>query len=78
MTQLGPAAPSGLACLNSNRLVRFPHDRPEARTLVAALFNLQKLTAHRLVDDGASYRTIDQDLVVADRVDLEQSQSNDR
>jgi putative membrane-bound dehydrogenase-like protein len=70
MTQLGPAAPSGLICLESDRLIQFPQETGGSRTLIAALFNLQKLTAHRLVPDGASYRTVDQDLVVADRVDF--------
>ncbi len=68
-TQLGPAAPSGLICLDSDRLIRFPQ-YAESRILLAALFNMQKLTAHQLVPRGASYQTIDHDLVVADRVDF--------
>ncbi len=82
MTQLGPAAPSGLACLQSDvwnsELPGQPaasdgkHSGsvPEPRTLVAALFNLHKLTAHRLVAEGASYRTVDWDLVRTERVDF--------
>lgn len=68
MTQLGPAAPSGLICLESDKLVQpaLPHQR----TLVAALFNLQKVTAHQLQPIGASYTTANQDLVVADRIDF--------
>lgn len=69
MTQLGPAAPSGLACLQSDRLTPFTKHN-QARVLVAALFNLQKVTAHQLVSEGASYRSIDRDLVVADRIDF--------
>ncbi len=69
MTQLGPAAPSGLICFESDRLMRFPAHN-ESRILLAALFNMHKLTAHQLVPRGASYRTIDHDLVVADRVDF--------
>lgn len=69
MTQLGPAAPSGLACLQSDRLTQFA-EHNEARALVAALFNLQKVTAHQLVPEGAGFRTIDHDLVVADRIDF--------
>ncbi|WP_236622390.1 DUF7133 domain-containing protein [Novipirellula maiorica] len=69
MTQLGPAAPSGLACLHSNGLVP-TGQHPDARVLVAALFNLQKVTAHQLVPQGSTYRSIDHDLVVADRVDF--------
>ncbi len=68
-TQLGPAAPSGLICLDSDRLIRFSR-YAKSRILSAALFNLQKLTAHQLVPRGASYQTVDHDLVVADRVDF--------
>ncbi len=68
MTQLGPAAPSGLTCLNSSGLIE-PKESGE-RTLVAALFNLQKVTAHTLKPNGASFTTIDRDLVVADRIDF--------
>ena len=68
MTQLGPAAPSGLICLESNQLV--PPSEPEQRTLVAALFNLQKVTAHHLQPVGASFTTTNQDLLVADRIDF--------
>ncbi len=68
MVQLGPAAPSGLICLESNSLVR--PTAPNQRTLVAALFNLQKVTAHQLQPNGASYTTANQDLVVADRIDF--------
>ncbi len=68
MTQLGPAAPSGLICLESQSLV--PPAAPYQRTLVAALFNLQKVTAHQLQPSGASFTTSNQDLVVADRIDF--------
>jgi putative membrane-bound dehydrogenase-like protein len=68
MTQLGPAAPSGLICLESENLV--PPTTPNQRTLVAALFNLQKISAHQLQPVGASYQTANQDLVVADRIDF--------
>ena len=68
MTQLGPAAPSGLICLESETLVQ-PR-APLQRTLVAALFNLQKVTAHQLQPSGASFTTLNQDLVVADRIDF--------
>lgn len=68
MTQLGPAAPSGLICLESVSLV--PPAAPHQRTLVAALFNLQKVTAHQLQPSGASFTTANQDLVVADRIDF--------
>ncbi len=38
--------------------------------MVSAQFNLQKVAAHRLIADGATYRTEDLDLLVADRVDF--------
>lgn len=68
MVELGAAAPSGLACLASTRL--FPPEQAGQRTLVAALFNLQKVTAHRLQPAGASFTTDNRDLVVADRIDF--------
>jgi putative membrane-bound dehydrogenase-like protein len=68
MTHLGAAAPSGLACLEINTL--WPADDPGQRTLVAALFNLQKVTAHRIAPEGATFVTENVDLVVADRVDF--------
>jgi putative membrane-bound dehydrogenase-like protein len=68
MTQLGAAAPSGLICLRSNQLVQ--SQLPNQSTLVAALFNLQKVTAHLLQPVGASFTTLDQDLVVGDRIDF--------
>ena len=68
MVQLGPAAPSGLICLESSKLVT--PSLPNQRTLVAALFNLQKVTAHQLQPSGASFTTVNLDLVVADRIDF--------
>lgn len=65
MTHLGPAAPAGLtlrqATLSDNDLLG---------QLVVAQFNLQRVTGHQLVADGASLRTIDSDLMVADRPDF--------
>lgn len=68
MTHLGPAAPSGLLCLENNGLIE--PVTMGSRVLVAALFNLQKVSAHRLVPSGASFNTEDYDLLVADRVDF--------
>ncbi len=68
MVDLGAAAPSGLICLDSREL--FPTAQHGERFLVAALFNLQKVTAHRLASQGASFVSHNQDLVVADRVDF--------
>lgn len=70
MTQLGPAAPSGLICLESSQLLTPTPENPDARTLVAALFNLQKVTAHRLKPDAGTYQTEDIDLLTANRIDF--------
>lgn len=67
MVELGAAAPSGLMCMKSNRLSGALNGE---RTLVAALFNLQKVGAYQLKPKGASYTTINRDLVVGDRVDF--------
>ncbi len=68
LVELGAAAPSGLACLASTQLL--PPELAGQRTLVAALFNLQKVTAHRLRPAGASFTTDTRDLVIADRIDF--------
>ncbi len=71
MTQLGPAAPSGLTCLEKDVLL--PTSSGESgsvRWLTAALFNLQKVTAHRLVSHGATYQTDNIDLLVGNRIDF--------
>ena len=73
MVNLGGAAPSGLICLNSGGLLPAKHngDTPRLhRTLVAALFNLQKVTSHSLTTSGASFASENRDLVVANRVDF--------
>ncbi len=68
LVELGAAAPSGLACLSSTQLL--PQPSPGERTLVAALFNVQKVTAHRLQPVGAGFKSHNSDLVVADRIDF--------
>lgn len=71
MTHLGPAAPSGLTCLESSQLVdQYVDSENQSGVLVAALFNLQKVSAHQLVPSGASFTTKDIDLMVADRIDF--------
>ena len=70
MTQLGPAAPSGLISLETDHLVGSLSDSSQQRFLSAALFNLHKVTAHRLIPRGASFRTEDYDLLITDRVDF--------
>ncbi len=71
MIDLGPAAPSGLRCLEQRG--RFLGDRQPADapiSLVAALFNLQKVTLHHLRPDGATFASENIDLLVADRIDF--------
>ncbi len=70
MTQLGPAAPSGLICLETDHMLGSLNGSAKDRFLSAALFNLHKVTAHRLIPDGASFRTEDHDLLVTERVDF--------
>ncbi len=67
LTHLGPAAPSGLICLESNRLLGQPQERD---TLVAAQFNLHKVTAHTLVPKGAGFVTEDRELITSERIDF--------
>ncbi len=70
-THLGPAAPSGLICLESRDLVAGgEHAGAPERILVAALFNLQRVTMHRLIPTGGSFSTEDQNLVLSDRIDF--------
>jgi putative heme-binding domain-containing protein len=65
MTHLGPAAPSGLATLQSDLLI------PDGRGLLACTqFNLQKVSLHELQPMGATYRTIDRDLLISDAIDF--------
>lgn len=63
LTHLGAAAPSGIARLKSNRLGFANH-------LLAACFNLHSITRHELVPDGATFRTIDSDLLATDDLDF--------
>ncbi|MGN6543893.1 MAG: PVC-type heme-binding CxxCH protein, partial [Aureliella sp.] len=67
MTHLGPAAPSGLICLESTRLLG-PSQGTD--TLVAAQFNLHKVTAHTLMPQGAGFVTEDRELVSSERIDF--------
>ena len=65
MTHLGPAAPAGLTLRQS-----LLSDENLLGELMVAQFNLQRVSRHQLVEDGASVRTIDSDLLVADRPDF--------
>ncbi|MBL8856567.1 MAG: HEAT repeat domain-containing protein [Planctomycetaceae bacterium] len=64
--ELGAAAPAGLTHWETKHS---PWTKP-GDVLVAALYNLQKVTTHQLVPRGASYETQNLDLVVADRIDF--------
>ncbi len=76
MTHLGPAAPSGLivpedlSLLQAAKLADSEHVYTIGDFLVATQFNLQKVSSHRLIPEGATYRTEDRDLLVADRVEF--------
>ncbi len=69
MTHLGPAAPSGLACWNDGSLFSDFMVQRE-RALVAAEFNLQRVSLHALQPRGATFETRDIDLVLGDRIDF--------
>lgn len=63
MTHLGAAAPSGLEWIDD--------PWPGAGGGIAlSLFNLHRVTFHRLVPDGATYRTEDHDWLVTDQIDF--------
>lgn len=68
MTHLGPAAPSGLICLEQDRLLGKPTAGID--TLIAAQFNLHKVTAHELVPKGAGFITQDRELIGSERIDF--------
>jgi putative membrane-bound dehydrogenase-like protein len=65
LTHLGAAAPAGLALVQSDALGdEYQHN------VLASLFNMHKVTRHQLVPDGATFQTIDHDLVVSDNIDF--------
>ena len=65
LTHLGPAAPSGLARYRSRVFGEAYQDN-----LFAALFNLRKVTRHKLVPNGATFRTEDSDFLVSNNRDF--------
>ncbi|MEC7408510.1 MAG: dehydrogenase, partial [Planctomycetota bacterium] len=69
MTHLGPAAPSGLIYLEKDELFKSGSDDRSHR-LCAALFNLHKVTLHRLRSSQSTYTTVDSDLIATDQVDF--------
>jgi len=65
LTHMGPAAPAGLTCSESEELGE------EFRgALYSAQFSLHKIGRHRLIKEGASYKTEDSDLILSDNVDF--------
>jgi putative membrane-bound dehydrogenase-like protein len=78
MTQLGPAAPASVNFLETDTLPlatswfgnseALPSDT--SGFLVSCQFNLQRVALHQLVPKGASYTTVNRDLVTADRIDF--------
>jgi putative membrane-bound dehydrogenase-like protein len=65
MTELGPAATSGL---EMPRLRAWGPDW--SGNLFACNFNLRKVSRHILHPEGASFRTVDSDLLVSDQTDF--------
>ena len=65
LTHLGPAAPSGMV---TYRATRFGDDF--AFDLFCTQFNLRKVSRHKLVPDGSTYRTEDGDFVACDDPDF--------
>ncbi len=65
MTHLGAAAPCGMTRFESAQFGSTYQDN-----LFCCLFNMQKVTRHILIPDGATYRTQDSDFVVSDQKDF--------
>ncbi|GIX00001.1 MAG: hypothetical protein KatS3mg111_3333 [Pirellulaceae bacterium] len=78
LVSMGPAAPSGLTTVASRSLQQaleaLVTDSPSARTdapwLLAALFNVHQITAHRLVAQGAGFSAQTVTLLSSDQVDF--------
>ncbi|MGV3485521.1 MAG: PVC-type heme-binding CxxCH protein [Planctomycetaceae bacterium] len=71
MTQLGPAAPSGLLCLESKTLLASSGiPVGDHSYLAAAQFNLQKVSLHELRPEGSTFQTTDHVLVKGSRIDF--------
>lgn len=65
LTHLGPAAPSGLHRYEASTWGAEYQD-----SIFACLFNLQKVTRHVLIPDGATFKTRDEDFLVSDNKDF--------
>ncbi|RIK81738.1 MAG: dehydrogenase [Planctomycetota bacterium] len=65
MTHLGPAAPCGLHHLESAHL-----GDDWKGDLLCCQFNLRKVSRHKLIPDGATYKTEDSDLLTSEAMDF--------
>lgn len=65
LAHLGPAAPCGLTLTESNALG--PDDQGN---LFATLFNMRKITRHRLTPNGATFSQTSEDFLVSDQHDF--------
>ena len=65
MTHLGPAAPCGLHYLESTHL-----GDDWKGNLLCCQFNLRKVSRHKLIPDGATYKTEDSDFLTSDAMDF--------
>ncbi|WP_337176605.1 PVC-type heme-binding CxxCH protein [Paludisphaera sp.] len=65
LLHMGPAAPSGLACMESDAL-----GEGFRGNLFACQFNLHKVSRHVLKPAGATFTTEDQDFVTSDDLDF--------
>jgi putative membrane-bound dehydrogenase-like protein len=65
LSHLGPAAPCGLTRYES---AVFGNDYQD--NLFACLFNMQKVTRHLLTQDGATFKSRDEDFLVSDNKDF--------
>ncbi|MCA9097027.1 MAG: HEAT repeat domain-containing protein, partial [Planctomycetaceae bacterium] len=65
LTHFGPAAPAGLTCSQSAAL-----GEEYQGALYSAQFSLHKIGRHRLIPQGASFKTEDSDLILSDNLDF--------
>ncbi|ADV62070.1 heme-binding protein [Isosphaera pallida ATCC 43644] len=66
LVHLGPAAPSGLELVETDTL----EPNASGALLLTAQFNLRRVSAHRLIPQGATYRTEDRVLVESNHADF--------
>lgn len=68
IVEMGPAAPAGVLVTSERN--PWSHGSSDAPTLVAAQFNLQRVTAHQLARQGSSYISNTVNLVVSEQLDF--------